>query len=194
MKKILLILALTLAACTEAPEMPKAQPIGFTQYQPFQVNVANVEIVGDYKSPQKAPYVEHLFPTSPEDAMRAWVRDRIRVTGGSGSLQVIIKDASVKQENLAKTEGIKGAFTNDQAARYDARLEIEMRIYNGRSISEANLNTVATRSDMLPENASPLSRDKMFDAMIKKLMDEMNAELEKNIHTYFNRFLDYNAG
>lgn len=194
MKKYLSIfVACLLCACSTAQEMLRPQPISFTQYPLIQLNVANIEIKDEYTSPQQKPNVEHLMPVSPAEAMHGWVADRLRATGGSRTLQVIIRDASVKETELPRTEGVKGVFTNDQAYRYDARLDVEMRIYGDRALSEASLNTLGTRSETIPENASVLSRDKAFNTMIKKLMMDVNAELEKNIFTYFGRYLDYNV-
>lgn len=180
------------SGCANTPDGP-SKPLSFAQYSPIYLSVANVEFVDEYKAPLKAPNVEQEFSTSPLEAVHIWVKDRIRTTGGDGLLQVIIKDGRVVETPLSRTQGIKGVFTNDQAYRYDARLELEMRIYGARAISEASLIATATRSETLPENASVASRDALFDRMTRKMMDDMNAELERSMHKYFASYIDYSG-
>ena len=82
---IILLGALALGSCSdESPvDFP---PLSFTRYQPIYLNVSRVEFVNEYKSPLRPPNVEHLMPSSPEDAMRIWVNDRIRAVGPANSL------------------------------------------------------------------------------------------------------------
>ncbi len=191
MRKFLLILPLILftAACQQPA--PKPRPISFTQYPPIALNVSHVKVSEAYNSPMKRPHVEHFLPTSPAEAMDIWVKDRMRAVGGTRTLEVIIKDASVVEEGLPRTGGFKGVYTVDQAERYAARLEVEMRIYGDSAMSEASINIVATRSDTAAENFSAAKRDEMWDRMVRDLMAVANAELERNIHQYFSNYIRY---
>lgn len=184
----LILLTLTLAACVDTPPPPQAKALSFAQYAPITLDVADVQVNTNYRSPLAAPNVEHLFPTPPAEAMKIWVRDRIRPVGMARRLEVNIIDASVKEVPLERTKGIKGAFTKDQAKRFDARMEVEMRIYGTSPLSEASLNVIATRSQTLAEDASPAARDAVFDRMTAELMTSVNAELEKNIYQYFSNY------
>lgn len=186
---ISMALVLALTACMEAPQPREPQAISFKQYSPIVLDVADVSVTSLYRSPLNPPNVEHLFPTTPADAVKIWVSDRVRTMGASRKLEVTIRDARVVETPLTRTKGIKGAFTNDQAKRYDARLEIEMRIYGDSPLSLASLNVAATRSDTLPENASPADRDALFARMLNDLMAFTNAELEKNFYKYFNNYI-----
>lgn len=188
MSRFLPFLFLMLAACNP-PDVQKPSAIGFAQYQPIRMDVGSIDVVEEYKSPPAS--AESGFPTTPAEAMKAWVADRLRATGSQGRLQVIIKDASVKETKLPRTEGVKGVFTHDQEARYDARLEVELRVYREGAISKAAITVSATRSDTLAENASASVRDGLYNSMVKRLMDEANAELEKNIYAYFGAYISY---
>ena len=186
----LLLPLLAMAACS-SPEIEPRKKLGFKQYPPINLNVASVEVKEEYQSPLSHPNVEQEFRTTPAEAVEIWVNDRIRTTGGSKRLVVIVKDASVTTDALPRTGGFKGMYTIDQKERYNARLEVEMRIYGEKALSEASINVVATRSDTAAENFSPLERDQLFDRMVHDLMALLNAELEKNFQMYFSAYLDY---
>ena len=162
--------------------------LNFTHYQPIALDVSNMIIVDEYKSPMHEPNVEHLIPISPSDAMRIWLKDRIRTVGTDKTLQVIIKDASVIATPLPAADG-----SETRNRRYDARLEVEMRIYSnsGSALSEASLLVVATQSNTIGEEASVVERKAIYRQMMFDLMDSANAELEKQIFKYFTRYINY---
>src|SRR5690242_3095249 len=108
-----LLIAL-LAACQPTAVPPPAPELSFTRYQPINLNVGKMEFVEEYKSPMQPPNVDQLMPTSPDQAMHIWVRDRLHGSGGDKTLQIIIKDASVIETALPKPGGMKGFFTNSQ--------------------------------------------------------------------------------
>jgi hypothetical protein len=170
-------------------------PLSFKRYQPIYLNVASIEFVDEYKSPMRSPHVEHLMPYSPAEAMRIWVKDRIRTTGSDRVLQVIIKDGRVTASQIHKDSSIEDFFTIDQDRRYEAALDVEMRVYGGQSaLSEANVVVKATRAMTMSENASVWRRNYEFRKMIYEMMEAVNAELEKNIHQYMANHVNYTQG
>jgi len=173
------------------PPPPSPPQITFTRFQPIVLNVGQIDIVDEYKMPMHEPNVEHLIPISPSDAMRAWVRDRIRAGGETKTLQVIIKDASVVASEVPLPPGADpGDVSPDR--RYDARLEVELRIYGTENaMSEASVNVVATQSNTINEKASLSERKAIFRRMVSSVMDSANAELEKQIFQYFNSSILY---
>lgn len=187
---ICLLLAVLPACQPAAP--PPPPPLSFADYSPIHLEVASIDVVEEYRSPLQRPNVEHLFPTSPAEAVHIWVRDRLRAVGGGRTLQVIVKDASVTEEPLPRTPGLKGTFTNDQSERYAARLEVEMRIYGEQgAMSEASINVVATRTDTAAEDFSLSAREALFERMVRDLMSILNAEIEKNLQQYFSNYIRY---
>jgi hypothetical protein len=191
MRNIFSCLMLMILAACQPVNPPAPPPLSFTRYQPIYLNVAKIDIIEEYKSPMQPPNVEHLLPTSPTEAMRIWVRDRLRATGNAKTLQITIKDASVIATPLPQPGGIEGFFTNSQDKRYDAKLDVEMRIYGGEAMSEASIEAVATRSITVAVKASVAERQAIFRRMIADLMESENAELEKNIYQYFGNSINF---
>lgn len=165
--------------------------MSFTRYQPIALDVANIEFADEYKAPMREPNVDHLVPITPTEAVHIWVKDRIRAVGLKNSLQVIIKDASIIGTDLPKTRGLKGFFTDDQDRRYDARLVVELRIYGDSAMSEASVTITANQSNTLNEGATLFERKAFFQRMVGTLMESTNAELERQIFTYFKNHISY---
>lgn len=186
---LLALAALLLASCSQStpPVVPKN--IGFKRYQPIMMNVSKIDVIEEYRSPMRNPNVEHLLPVSPAEAMHTWVKDRLRVGATEKSMQVIIKDASVISTPLPKPEGVAGIVNLGNDRRYDARLNVEMRIYGDGAMSEASIEVTATRSININERTSVHEREVIFRRMVFDLMETMNAALEKNMFQYFGNYI-----
>ncbi len=180
-----------LATACSSPSSPSVPSLNFTSQPPIKLNVANIEVIEAYKSPFSPPNIEHLMPYSPADAMQLWVKDRLRAVGSDKLLQVTIVDAPVIASDLPKTKGLTGLFTVDQDKKYDARLEVEMRVYGGDALSEADTSVTVTRSITIPENASVNSRRAAYTQMIQDMMKMMNDKLELNIKNYLGKYISY---
>lgn len=170
------------------------KPLSFTHYQPIYMAVSSIEIIEEYKPPMRPPYVEHLIPYSPTEAIRIWVRDRLRTAGSSRTMQVIIRDGSVLATSLSQSA--VGRLTSWMPLsggnkRYDAKLEVEMRVYDRGVISEASIFATATRSITLSENAGTGERTTAFRKMIGDMMEAFNAEMEKNMFMYMANYISY---
>lgn len=185
-----------LAAAALAPLLPvplaaqekKYPEITFVNSPSMAIDVQQVEIARDYKSPGTKPHVEHLFPVTPSDAVTRWVGDRLVPVGRSRLVRVVVKDASVVEVPLEKTGGIKGWFTTDQAERYDATLEVvvEIRSDIGR---DAYASARVKRSQTIEEGASPAKRREVWYAMTERLMADLDKELERSMRQYLSPYL-----
>ncbi len=193
MKKILIMtMMLVLAGCQNAPQGFTAAPFNFevNRIAPIRVNVARIVVIEHYKPPMRAPFVEHEFPVLPANAVRKWVDTRLAASGTSGVLEVLIEDASVKEVPLVKTEGIKGLFTNDQDARYDAKLNVTFRVFTGtQAISNASGDVVLSRSRTISEKATVNERQAIYHQMLWEMMLDFERESNARFASYFAPYL-----
>jgi len=181
-----------LTGCTEPPPPSRRfAEITFQQYPKFNFTVGKIEIVREYVPPLHAPNVDHLFPVPPVQMAEQWARDRLVAAGGTDVLRYVIKRASVVESELPKTTGIRGAFTNEQAERYDAVVEVEIEIRNERGYRDGVASARAERRQTVAEDISPADRDKTWFAMTEALGRDLNGELERNIQAGLPRFLTY---
>lgn len=183
-----LLLALFVAGCTSAPEMPSYSEIRFTDKPPIRLDVARIDIVEAYRSPLKAPNVEHLFPVRPTRAARQWAQDRLRPGGDEGWAEAVIRDASATETALQRTEGIRGAFTTDQTERYDAVIAIDVRIFDPAGKELAYASATARHSRTVAEDATLNDRERawyrMTAAMIRALDRALESEMKKSLGAF----------
>jgi hypothetical protein len=178
--------ALTLAACeSKPPPRPTFADIRFTERPPMRIDAAAVDIERQFRPTLRPPNVEHLFPVSPERAMENWARDRLQATGTSRRVRVRIVDASVREVELPRTGGVRGAFTTDQAQRYDATVEMSVDIMGERGFAERSVTAKAARSRSVPENITPNDRELVWYQLTKELMADLDIELERQIRSNF---------
>ena len=179
-----------LAACESAPPpRPTFPDIRFTDKPPLRIDAARLEIERVFRSTLQPPQVEHLFPVTPERAMENWARDRLQPAGTTRQLRVRIVDASVKEVELPKTPGVRGAFTTDQAQRYDATGEMTIDLLGERGFAERTVSAKASRSRSVPEGITPNDREKAWYELTQALMADLDAELERQIRANFGFYL-----
>jgi len=190
MKKLLLLCVLALvSSCETAPKAFVPAPLTFTA-PPIRVDVAEIRVVETYQSSLKPPYVEQEFPVMPSTAVKQWVAQRLVAVGASGMLEITIDDAAVQEIKLPKTEGFKGLFTNDQDARYDARIHATIRLFDGiNSMSRASGDINVTRARSIAERASLDERTRMFDSMTREMMASFDREASTRMQHYFSAYL-----
>jgi hypothetical protein len=188
-RDFLLSAALLLVACESTPQRPTFADIRFTDEPPIRIDAAGVDIERVFRSTLQAPFVEHLFPVTPERAMESWARDRLQATGTNRRVRVRIIDASVKEIELPRTTGISGAFTTDQAQRYDATAEMSVDLMSDRGFPERSVSAKASRSRSVAENITPNDRERVWYELTRALMADLDAELERQIRSNFGFYV-----
>ncbi len=193
MKKIVALALMTLlSACEPAPASYQPEPFAFElgQSAPIAINVAEIKVVEGYQSPLRKPNVEQDFPVPPATAVKKWVAARLKAVGTSGVLEVTINDASAKEVPLPKTSGVKGLFTDDQDARYDASLAVTFSLYTGaRGMSDASGDVRITRSHSINEKATVVDHQKLYHRMTRDMMVSFDSEANARLRQYFAAYL-----
>lgn len=192
MKKffVLALAALALASCQDAPTSSGPGGINFGGKPPLRLNVAQINVVENYRPPMKLPNVDHTLATPPIMAIKQWAGQRFVASGGQGNLEITVEDASVVETPLQKKDGLTGFFTDDQEARYDAHIKITLRVYDGvNTISVAEAQAETARWRTINEKATVAQRDAMFHAMLQDMMQQLDSESEMRIRQYFGRFI-----
>ena len=178
---LLLVLAsLILAACDTTAPPGRPAPLTFDGMTPIGLDVARLEVVDAYQAPMQDPNIDHTFPQTPTDAMRAWAQNRFRPEGGSGTATLIIQDASVVKEDLPRTGGIAGVFTRDQSERLTAAMRIRLEIEGGRRGGFAEAR--ARRSITLAENVSVAEREAAWANLTRDTLQALNEQFVETVN------------
>jgi hypothetical protein len=183
-----LLFALVLSACAASPAPQRLPEIAFSGPR-FHLEVAEVQVVDEYQPPFKLPNIEHQVPVPPARAAERWARDRLVPVGASGRAIVTIKNAQVIETSLRTTPGLRGTFTKDQAARYDAVIEMQVEIRPGIAMSDAVATARAERSRTVAEDVSPNEIDRMLFELVEGLMKDADAELDRNMRRFLVNYI-----
>lgn len=177
---------LGVAACTTPPPPKLNLPeITFNQQPAMIFTAERVEYAPEYKSPFQAPNIEHTLAQSPSKVIERWMSDRIQIDNSRPyTLRVIVKDARVTEEDLARTPGLRGSFTTDQAYRFETSVEVAVDIRDERGFRLGEASAGVKKSNTLAENATLNDRDTLIYNLVKDTMVELDRELTRNIRSY----------
>lgn len=161
----------------------------YTDSEPIELNVSNVEILSEFTPSFKRPNVEHLFPISIEKTAKLWAKDRLKAVDYSSDKKAvyIIRNASVT-ETVEKSDR---AFTKDRV-KYKATLNVVLRVHDSRKLSSAQTEIEAWRELTIPADTPLEEKEKFWNGMVYKLFDEFNARMEQNIRQYLNMYVKDN--
>lgn len=174
-----------LAACTTAPEKPIFPEITFADEPKLTFAASAVQTVQEYQPSVQPPHIEQTVPQSPLLVAQRWARDRIVVDNSQPySVVVTIKKASVTEEDLKKTPGLRGSFTEDQVARFTTDVAMTLELRDARGFRVATATAAATRSNTIGEKATLNDRDKLLYDLVKATMQDVDRELEANVRQY----------
>lgn len=189
LKKLALLAIVVLPACA-APPPVRMPDMTFTDRPRFLLDVAEIQVVDQYQPPFRLPNIEHQVPVSPAKAAERWARDRLIPVGASGVAVVTIKDARVIENSLRVTPGVQGVFTKDQAARYDAFIEMSVEIKPTNIMAPEGAATGrAERSRTVAEGITPNDLDRVLYELVEGLMRDVDLQLDVNIQRFLGAFI-----
>lgn len=184
----LLTALLVLGGCPSAPSRV-APEITFADRPPIGLDVANIEIVQRYQPAFADPFVDHLFPQQPASVIRRWAEDRLAARGATGTATLIIQEASVTEEILARNPGLQGLVTIEQSERYEARFAVRLEIGQPAGGRSGSADVLAVRSITAPENASLADREQIWFALTENTTRDLDARFEQEITEGLPQFI-----
>jgi hypothetical protein len=175
-----------LSACGTPPPPQTFAQLRWTHLPPITLAVQGIEVVSTFHPTGKDPYVEHLMPLSPEQAVRTWVADRLKSTGvGIYTVRVQIEEASVLEVPLQTTTGVKGFFTTESEVRYEAKTTVVVQLIAADGSVEVQTRQTAWRTKSVSEKASLADREKAWFELVESQMQDLDPALEGGIRQYF---------
>jgi len=189
-RKLALLSVLLLAACAQ-PAPVRLPDMTFTDRPRFLLDVASVQVIDQYQPPFRLPNIEHQVVVPPARAVERWARDRLVPVGNSGVAIVTVKDARMLEHSLRVTPGVQGAFTKEQAARYEVIVEavVEVRPGSGNMPGDAVATAKAERSRTVAEGISPNELDRVHYELVEGVMRDLDQQLDANIRRFLVAYI-----
>ncbi|MFV3073860.1 hypothetical protein [Niveispirillum fermenti] len=181
LRRSLLTLALATPFLSILPAAAQSAGVDFTTREPIVLDVASIEVESPYVPPMKPPNVDHLIPLTPSDSVRLWATSRLKAGGPQGRARVIIHDASVKEEDLDRTKGIRGWFTKDQSQKYAGKVQVEVVVEGTSRGYNGSVSATVARATTVAEDVTLAGREKTMLGLVRDLAADMDTELDKSI-------------
>jgi len=183
-------LGLTVAACANSnPPMQRFPQMTFSNLPAYNLDVGRIEVVAEKQSDGAPPHIEYDMPVSPENALKRWVQDRLRPVGRTGTLRVLIHDASATEVALKTDQGFTGLFKKEQAARVNMVMDVSLQMLDDHQMPVAEVSAHAERERTRPEGQKLNERDKLLYDMVEELMAAYNSQVDPNIGQNFHNWL-----
>lgn len=169
--------SLGLAACeTQLPPDDFAE-ITFRYAPPIALSARDVTVVPAYRAPVEAPYINHELPVDPVATAARWGRERLNPVGGPAAITVTVVEMSVTETPLETEGGLRGAFTEDQAERYDMRVVMRVDAVDAATGITSQTEVSALRARTVPEGITLADREAVWHEMLEQLMRDMDRRL-----------------
>jgi len=181
-----LIVFATLAGCETQVARPQFPEITFAHRPAITLSVGSIEVVSAYRAPLAAPNVDHLLAQRPAAVLERWARDRLTAGGRGGRAVFTVIDGAVTETRLETRKGITGAFTTEQAERYDASMEARLEVFDGAGQRTGFATARANRSKTLSEDATVNEREQLWYDLVRQLATDFDAEMEKNLRQHLS--------
>ena len=182
-------LAVSVLATGCATDVPtnKQPQITFQHLPQIPLNVARVDIV-DAEQPVGGKHIEQQMPVAPRVALERWARDRLQPIGGNGVARFIITQASVVEQELPTTGGVRGVLTNEPAQRYDGVMEVTLEIVDGSGGNDA-VATKVQRQHSVNEKVTLANREQQWFTMVDNMMQDFNRAFEGQIRNNLTKYV-----
>lgn len=180
---------LGLSACTVSGPSEAPRVVDVSRASPVVVNVSFIEFANGYRAPMGAPNVEHLFKTTPAEAVQQLLTRQLVVGGVQDTLRVTIEDASVVRTALPIKESIFGLFSKEPAEEFTGRISLKFEMFDPSApdIIRGRASVTAARQKSLSNDASPADRDMAYHQMTQELVDDVAAQVGKTVRSTFGR-------
>ena len=178
-----------IGGCASEYESFVPPPLDYSDRQPLDLAVDRVMIDSVYRPAGAPPYVDHALPLTPEAATRALLERRLRAAGGPDRMHAVIVDASVLEEPLETTGGVRGYLTTESAARLEGRLKVRVDQVNPAGLVVRSISTGVTRTRAIPEGVAYAERQRIAYELVRDLVDDLDAALGANVRESYAELL-----
>ncbi len=171
------LIVTSLAAC-ETPMQPTTGPVVPTpQANALQVDVADVQVLQAFDSSSWAA-AEQAFASRMVDGMRTWAGARMVPVGRSGTVKLIVQNASIG-ERVQRVQ--TGPVSMERVAVYDGILDLRVEAVDRQTMRTGFADATVRRQRTAPVGTPPYERDRIWSEMATEMLSEVDAALPVEI-------------
>lgn len=120
-----------------------------------------------------------------------WARQRFFAIGSSGTARLVIERATLRRELLARSQGLRGIVTVDQAERYSIRLAVRMVLSDPATSRDGFAWASVSGSTTIAENATLAKRQSDLFTMVEQAINQLDetlvAEMRQKVSSFVKR-------
>lgn len=173
--KAALGLPLLVAACASSPpELPPLPPLveGYRHLTPLRLNVLDIEVLPPLPG---VVQVMEPAPMRPDVELRRMAEHRLVPIGTEGRARFVITNARFIRQRLAGG----GLFSGEPGERLTVELAVRVEILAGPEAARvAFVEAQAQRTQTVADGASPATRRRAAEDVVRQAMEAMNVEFE----------------
>ncbi|MBW4034837.1 MULTISPECIES: hypothetical protein [Acidiphilium] len=167
---------LGLAACSSGPPVQTSFPeLQYTYLPQITLKVASVSVRDEYLPGPNAAQMIAAAPEAPAAVLERMARERLIGDGSPGAATFTIKRAALEQVG----DNLEGTMT----------VELSVNTSNGQRVGYAD--ATVSRSETAPSNETPDRMRAALYALTKRMMADMNVELQYQIQKSLPDWLAY---
>ncbi|MDE8345991.1 MAG: hypothetical protein POH28_07455 [Acidocella sp.] len=171
------LMVLALAGCSSAPP-PNFQALDYSYLPPIVLKVSTLNVVNNYVPDPGAATLIGQDPAPPATTLLNMLNNRIVASGAPGTATVTVQTASIDQVG----SNLTGTMTVD----------INVSSPDGRSTGYTEASVSASQTAPDPD-ASASDVQAALYALTKRLMDDMNVQLQYQIQHNLTHWLSWSA-
>ena len=161
----------------------------FKHLPPSTLQVADIQITSLVQNSTHPPNVGYRFPLPPEEALRKWAQDRLRIGGTRGTARLTILQADATETKLKKDEKLTGLFKQQASEQYDTAVKARLEIIDDRGVQRAQVTASATWQQNIREDASLADRRRIWLELVEKLIGRFNGEMDRGIRRFITQYV-----
>ena len=178
---VLLLLLPIVNACNMVGERTKSyvSALTFVQYDSLPLDVGALEIRSNYDADAYKGNVDDLFPTTPENALRRYLRQRYSASRNYDTrLAMVVRDAHAKRKRAGKESNAMAFFGLNGRERYTVYIELalEHRTAEGQLIRRAVLNF--RKGLIVPVRLSLAEREQRMNGFIQRFVRDIDVSVQ----------------
>lgn len=175
-KTLLMIAAATvsLAACAQTPKNTTSADLNFEQLQPLQLSVNNVQVINQAPATSN-PRVQ------PGTALDRYAKRRLHATGGDGTLNFVIQQASLQSAEGQMAGNWTDSFQVGKPMEYTITMKVGLTLTGRATRPDVKSAFTLERKKTMPAGASLLDTDRELNKLIEAMVRDTDPAVQRGL-------------